>query len=94
MAVMQPMDQRTAVPAILAILLALGGFLATFSGHPAWGLILEILAIPLGVTGAVMAISPWVGGGLLSMISVVLAVIGALLSLLMLIGHIGAAIVR
>ena len=44
-------------------------------GHPLFGLFSAIISIPLGIFGLMMAASPRVGGGLLSIIAMVLGVI-------------------
>ena len=68
--------QRTGTAAILAIVAALGGLMATFTGHPVWGLILALLAILLGAVGLVRAASPRVSGGILSIVAIIVAVVG------------------
>ena len=68
--------QRIGTAAILAIIAALGGLMATFTGHPVWGLILALVAILLGVVGLVMAASPRVSGGILSIVAILVAVLG------------------
>lgn len=68
--------QRTGTAATLAIVAALGGLIATFTGHPGWGLILALLAILLGAIGLVRAASPRVSGGILSIIAIIVAVLG------------------
>jgi hypothetical protein len=68
--------QQTGTLATLAILAAIGGMVATFTGHPVWGLIIDLVAIPLGIGGLLTAASPRVRGGVLSIIAIVAAVIG------------------
>jgi hypothetical protein len=68
--------QRTGTAATLAIVAALGAWLATFTGHPVWGLILALVAIPLGAIGLVRAASPRVSGGILSIVAIIVAVLG------------------
>ena len=41
------MDQKTGIAATLAILAAIGSFIASFTAHPGWGLFLAIIAVPL-----------------------------------------------
>ena len=74
--------QRKAVPAIAAILLALGGYVLICSGRGIWGLLAEVVAVPLGIVGMVMAASPRVTGGMLSIVAIVLGAIGVILGLL------------
>ncbi|HEX2229551.1 MAG TPA: hypothetical protein VHM64_20645 [Candidatus Binatia bacterium] len=81
-------EQRTGTAATLAIIAAIGGFILIFTGNPGWGLIVEFLAGVLGAVGLLMAASPRVSGGMLSIAAIVLAVIGLGISVLALIGSI------
>lgn len=78
--------QRTGTLATLAILAAIGGIIVTFTGHPVWGLIIDLIAIPLGIGGLVMAASPRVSGGVASIVAIIVAVIGLGLAVLGMIG--------
>ena len=78
--------QRTGTMAALAIVAALGGIIAVFSGHPVWGFIIELVAILLGVGGLLRAASPRVSGGILSIVAIVIALIGLGLAVLGMIG--------
>jgi hypothetical protein len=78
--------QRAGTTASLAVVAAIGGFLATLTGHPVWGLILDLTAIPLGVIGLLMATSPRVSGGVLSIFALVAAVLGIGLAVLVMVG--------
>jgi hypothetical protein len=69
---------RFGAVAFIAIGAALLGLLATFAGHPIWGLILAALAGPVGLVGLIRAISPEVRGGLLSFFAIALSVIGVI----------------
>ena len=80
------MDQKTGTAAVLAIIAAIGSFVATFTGHPLWGMFAAIIAIPLGLLGMAMAASPRVSGGIISIFSIVLGVVGALVAVLGLVG--------
>ncbi len=68
-------EQKTGALATAAIIAAILGFILTFMGHPLFGLFSAIISIPLGIFGLMMAASPRVGGGLLSIIAIVLGVI-------------------
>lgn len=68
------MNQRTGTLATLAIIVAVASYFLTFSGHKLFGIVLAILALPLGAGGFVMAASPRVSGGILSIISILLAI--------------------
>lgn len=81
-------EQRTGTAATLAIIAAIGGFVLIFTGNPGWGLLAELIAGLLGAVGLLMAASPRVSGGLLSIAAMVLAVIGLVISVLGLIGSI------
>ena len=78
--------QQTGMLATLAIVAAIGGMMATFTGHPVWGLIIDLIAIPLGIGGLVMAASPRVSGGVASIVAIIVAVIGLGLAVLGMIG--------
>lgn len=80
------MDQKTGIAATLAILAAIGSFIASFTAHPGWGLFLAIIAVPLGLIGMMMAASPRVSGGIMSIFSIVLGVVGVVLALLVMVG--------
>jgi hypothetical protein len=80
------MEQRTGIAATLAIVAAIGGMILIFSGHPGWGLLVELLAIVSGIVGFFMSASPRVSGGLLSIAAIVIAVFGMGFSLLGMIG--------
>jgi len=68
-------EQKTGALATGAIIAAILGFILTFMAHPLFGLFSAIISIPLGIFGLMMAASPRVGGGLLSIIAMVLGVI-------------------
>jgi hypothetical protein len=79
-------DQKAGTSATLSILLAVVSFFITFTGHPVWGLLAALAAIPLGVVGLVVSASPRVGGGILSIGAIVLAVIAIGVAVLGMIG--------
>lgn len=79
-------DARTGTVAVIAILCAIGSYLATFTGHPIIGLLAAIFAIGLGVIGLVISVSPRVGGGIISIIAIVLGVFGIGVAVLGLVG--------
>ena len=49
---------RFGAVAFIAIGAALFGLVATYTGHPIWGLVLAALAGPVGLVGLVRALSP------------------------------------
>jgi hypothetical protein len=71
--------------AFIAIGAALFSPVATFAGHPAWGLVLAALAGPVGVLGLIRALSPEVRGGLLSFVAILLSAAGMIAAILVLI---------
>jgi hypothetical protein len=80
------MASKTGPSALLAILAAIGSYVLTFSGRPVLGLVIALLALPLGVIGLVMAASPRVSGGILSIVAIVLAVFALGIALLAMLG--------
>ena len=82
-------EQKTGTPAAGAIIAAVLSFILTFSRHPVFGLFSAIISLPLGVFGLMMAASPRVGGGLLSIVAIVLGVFAIGVAI---VGGIGTAI--
>ncbi len=80
------MEQKAGTSAIVSILLAAASFFITFTGHPIWGFVAALVAIPLGIIGLVVAASPRVGGGLMSIGAIILAVLAIGVAILGLIG--------
>lgn len=80
------MDQRTGTTATLAIIAAIACYVLSCAGHPLFGLLAAILSIPLGVIGLIMAASPRVSGGIISIVAIVLGVIGLVVAILGIIG--------
>ncbi len=68
------MNQKTGTLATLAIIAALASYFLTFSGHKLFGILAGIISIPLGAGGFLMAASPRVSGGIMSIISILLGV--------------------
>lgn len=83
---MEPREQQTGTAATASILAALGSYAATCGGHPGWGLMLAIIAVPLGLLGLVLSASPRVRGGMLSIFAVILGMIGMLFAVLGMVG--------
>lgn len=80
--------QKTGTAAVISILAAIASFLATFTGNPIWGLVLGLISLPLGIIGLVMAASPRVSGGMLSIAGIILGIIALGISVLGMIGAI------
>jgi hypothetical protein len=66
------------IPSIIAIVAAIASL---FTGA-FWGFVLALIAIVFGIVGALMAMSPSIRGGLISVISLVLAGIGFILAII------------
>lgn len=79
-------EQKTGLAATLSILAALGAYVLTCVGQPGWGLLAAIASIPLGLIGFVMAASPKVSGGILSIVAIILGALATIVSLLVFIG--------
>lgn len=80
------MGQKTGIMAILAIISSIVSYFLSFSGRPIWGLILGVLALPFGIIGFIMAASPRVSGGIISIISIILGLIAIGIAVLVFIG--------
>jgi hypothetical protein len=78
---------RFGAVAFIAIGAALFSLIATYTGHPVWGLVLGAFAGPVGLVGLVRAISPEIRGGLLSFTGIALSVIGVIYALVVLIAR-------
>jgi hypothetical protein len=76
------MNQKTGAAAIVAILAAIGSYIATCTGHGFWGLMLSIVGVIAGVIGLLMAASPKVSGGILSIVAIAMSLVGVVLGFL------------
>lgn len=81
-------SQKTGTLAISAIIVAIAAFFSIFSGSPILGLLLALLAVPLGIFGLLRAASPRVSGGVISILAIVLAGVGVIFSILGMLGMI------
>lgn len=72
-----------ATASIITVILSV---IATFTGHPFIGVILAVIAVPLGVFGLMHAASPKVSGGFVSIGGIIGGVLGAGLAVLGMIG--------
>ena len=79
-------DQKAGTAATIAIVAAIGSFLLTVSGNPIWGLVIALLAIIMGIVGVTMSVSPKIGGGLMSIISIIFGVGDIGVSVLVILG--------
>lgn len=80
------MVQRTGTAATSSIVAAIGSFFLTFTGNPVWGVLAGIIALPLGIIGLIMAASPRVSGGILSLSAILFRAIAIAISILGIIG--------
>jgi hypothetical protein len=60
--------------ATISIIAAIASYFFTFSGHTVWGVLAALISIPFGIGGFVMAASPRVSGGIMSIISILLGI--------------------
>jgi hypothetical protein len=79
-------DQKSGMVATIAVIAAIVSFFLTFSGDPVWGLIAALLAIVLGIIGVIVSASPKIGGGLISIFSILLGLVDVGISVLGIIG--------
>ena len=82
------MAQKTSTFATLAIIAAVASYFLTFSGHPILAIFFAITSIPLGAFGLMMAASPRVSGGMVSIIAIGMGVIAIGVAVLGMIGGI------
>lgn len=79
-------QQKKSTVSVLAIIGAIGGVVASLTGHPIWGLVIGIAAFVSGLLGLGLAASPRISGGLLSIAAICLSIIGLALSILVAVG--------
>lgn len=82
--------QKVGTVASASIILALGSFVATCSGHPIWGLVAAILSLPAGGFGFLRAASPRVRGGFISLGAVILGLLAIGVAVLGMLGKLAA----
>ncbi|MFW6324871.1 MAG: hypothetical protein ACOC0U_07390, partial [Desulfovibrionales bacterium] len=58
----------------------------TFTGSPVLGLLISLVAIGAGTIGLIISVSPKIGGGLFSLLSILLGGLDLILSILGIIG--------
>lgn len=66
-------------PSVLSLVLAMAGW---FAHSPVWALVACITAVLLGSLGVLVALMPERRGGLLSMLSIVMALFGIVFSII------------
>jgi hypothetical protein len=77
---------NTGTFATIAIIAAIGSLVLTFIGSPVIGLLAAFAALPLGIIGLISAASPKVGGGILSIVAIVLGIFGLGIAVLGIVG--------
>ncbi len=82
------MDQKTGTAAIVSIIAAIVSFVLIFSGHSVFGFILAIASVALGFIGLLMAASPRVSGGIISIVGIIVGSLGFLVAILGMLGAI------
>lgn len=71
-------EAKFSIPSIIAICAAIGSLFLSAG----WGLFLALVAIVLGVVGFLMALSPRVRGGVVSILSLLAGALGVIIALL------------
>lgn len=79
-------DQKSGTVATVAIISAIISFFLTFTGSPIWGIVVALLAIILGIIGVIVSASPKIGGGLISVLSILLGILDLGIAVLGVIG--------
>ena len=79
-------EQKTGAVAIGSIVLAVLSIVLVFMGHPIIAFLCALLSIPAGVVGLLMAASPRVSGGVLSILGMMIGAGGLVFSILGMIG--------
>jgi len=82
------MYEKTGLAAILSIVAAIGSFFLTFSGHSFFGFLTAIASVILGFIGLMMAASPRVSGGIISIVAIVIGALGCVIAILGMVGAI------
>jgi hypothetical protein len=83
---MKDLRQKTGLAAIFSIIAALGSYYMSFTGSYIIGFLLALIAVPLGILGLVMAASPRVSGGLISIAAIVFGGFGLIVAVFAMIG--------
>ena len=78
--------QQIGTFALAAIVCAVGSVILPCTGHPIIGLVAGLLAIVGGLAGFMQAASPRVSGGIVSLASIGIALLGLVLSILGMLG--------
>lgn len=77
----RPTAAHFSLPSIIALAAAIGAFFVSAG----WGVFLAIIAIIFGLIGAILAFSPTVRGGIISILAIVLAPIGIIVAIVRLV---------
>ncbi|MDW7772597.1 MAG: hypothetical protein SCH71_06865 [Desulfobulbaceae bacterium] len=68
-------DQKSGTAGTIAIIAAIGSFILTLTGNPIFGLLTAFAAVILGIIGVVISVSPKVGGGLISVLAIIIGLV-------------------
>jgi len=78
----EPRRQRWGIFAVTAIIAAVSSYVLTLTGHSIWGAVTAAIAMPLGFIGLLVAASPRVRGGIVSLFSIFLGAIGVVVAVI------------
>ncbi|HKJ64135.1 MAG TPA: hypothetical protein VJ969_01950 [Desulfopila sp.] len=79
-------DQKAGSAATIALIAAIVSFILTFTGSPIWALVVALVAVGAGILGVLMAASPKIGGGLMSILAIILGVLDTGIAVLGIVG--------
>jgi len=79
-------DQKAGSAATIALIAAIVSFILTFTGSPVWALLVALLAVGAGILGVIIAASPKIGGGLMSIVAIVLGIVDIGIAVLGIVG--------
>ncbi|MGB3221447.1 MAG: hypothetical protein WBB23_01455 [Desulforhopalus sp.] len=79
-------DQKSGTVATVAIISAVISIFLTFTGSPIWGIVVALLAVVLGIIGVIVSASPKIGGGLISVLAILLGIVDLGIAVLGVIG--------
>jgi hypothetical protein len=80
------LTQKTGIAAIISIIAAAGSYYMSLTGSPIIGFILALVSVPLGILGLVLAASPRVSGGLMSIAAIALGGFGMIVAVMAMVG--------
>ncbi len=78
---------RLAIPAIAAIVVAVGSYALSFAGHWAWGIVAALVGILLGIFGLIWAALPERRGAILGLFAILLSVLALIPAIFAMMGR-------